>query len=539
MTAYDKFSDVDLIHLLFEEEDRLPMSFAKEVISRGKRMVSLLAKILVKRENWRRRGSSWCSTTHAYFLLGAIGGEEAVKPLTDALFEAVETRNDWIGEELPSILGSLGPRAFETLKEIASSDLWSWSIRERAMAGLAAAAIRLPEYAGEIFSFIAEIAADPKDDPEARSWAASVLMDCGRREYEALILSLVSSGISEGNFDAKDVERAWSKSAEIYWYLHDWLEFYSDEQIEARRKRWESEEWEAALTDEDEDLDEQEGETALSHKGIMEALGSDAERARSLRFFLMDIGQEIPQRQYVLAMELYQAVRRWDEKRDTFLQRLKDRFFNSAAPARAKAERIGAFKLFDLATGGGALKRWLRALPSSLADEGMPQEGAALAKAWAEIIEEESLLSSRGMILAKAGNEAEAREQIQENLRRFPNAYWVRMGAADVFRTLKDFAAAQIQYRECLKIDHGDYARQKAREGLIKTLTEAGHDIEAAAETDALEKEYHGLEKEIRVRYEPYERQDPKTGRNDPCPCGSGKKHKKCCLGKEISGGAA
>ena len=22
------------------------------------------------------------------------------------------------------------------------------------------------------------------------------------------------------------------------------------------------------------------------------------------------------------------------------------------------------------------------------------------------------------------------------------------------------------------------------------------------------------------------------TGRNDPCPCGSGKKHKHCCLGK-------
>ncbi len=24
-----------------------------------------------------------------------------------------------------------------------------------------------------------------------------------------------------------------------------------------------------------------------------------------------------------------------------------------------------------------------------------------------------------------------------------------------------------------------------------------------------------------------------KTGRNDPCPCGSGKKYKKCCLAKE------
>ncbi len=27
----------------------------------------------------------------------------------------------------------------------------------------------------------------------------------------------------------------------------------------------------------------------------------------------------------------------------------------------------------------------------------------------------------------------------------------------------------------------------------------------------------------------PYLREEPKVGRNDPCPCGSGKKYKKCC----------
>lgn len=27
----------------------------------------------------------------------------------------------------------------------------------------------------------------------------------------------------------------------------------------------------------------------------------------------------------------------------------------------------------------------------------------------------------------------------------------------------------------------------------------------------------------------PIKRETPKVGRNDPCPCGSGKKHKKCC----------
>lgn len=32
---------------------------------------------------------------------------------------------------------------------------------------------------------------------------------------------------------------------------------------------------------------------------------------------------------------------------------------------------------------------------------------------------------------------------------------------------------------------------------------------------------------------EPYIRLAPKIGRNDPCPCGSGKKYKKCCLGAE------
>lgn len=33
---------------------------------------------------------------------------------------------------------------------------------------------------------------------------------------------------------------------------------------------------------------------------------------------------------------------------------------------------------------------------------------------------------------------------------------------------------------------------------------------------------------------QPCVRTAPKVGRNEPCPCGSGKKHKKCCLGKLV-----
>jgi len=31
------------------------------------------------------------------------------------------------------------------------------------------------------------------------------------------------------------------------------------------------------------------------------------------------------------------------------------------------------------------------------------------------------------------------------------------------------------------------------------------------------------------VRSKPLVRQSPRTGRNEPCPCGSGKKFKRCC----------
>ena len=39
--------------------------------------------------------------------------------------------------------------------------------------------------------------------------------------------------------------------------------------------------------------------------------------------------------------------------------------------------------------------------------------------------------------------------------------------------------------------------------------------------------------KDVRREVEPFVRQDRKVGRNEPCPCGSGKKYKACC-GRKI-----
>ena len=36
--------------------------------------------------------------------------------------------------------------------------------------------------------------------------------------------------------------------------------------------------------------------------------------------------------------------------------------------------------------------------------------------------------------------------------------------------------------------------------------------------------------REARIGPAPYKAAAPKVGRNEPCPCGSGKKYKQCCL---------
>jgi preprotein translocase subunit SecA len=48
----------------------------------------------------------------------------------------------------------------------------------------------------------------------------------------------------------------------------------------------------------------------------------------------------------------------------------------------------------------------------------------------------------------------------------------------------------------------------------------------AAAAGGAAGAEYYADEQPVRV--EQFRREEPKVGRNDPCPCGSGKKYKKC-----------
>ncbi len=73
-----------------------------------------------------------------------------------------------------------------------------------------------------------------------------------------------------------------------------------------------------------------------------------------------------------------------------------------------------------------------------------------------------------------------------------------------------------------------DLRASRAAENLADVFAERGvRPIDDALDVLAV------FDEEDEAPAEPAENRFKNIGRNDPCPCGSGKKYKKCCLGKE------
>ncbi|MBJ95680.1 MAG: preprotein translocase subunit SecA [Rickettsiales bacterium] len=76
-------------------------------------------------------------------------------------------------------------------------------------------------------------------------------------------------------------------------------------------------------------------------------------------------------------------------------------------------------------------------------------------------------------------------------------------------------------------------------EKLALRLEQERKEQERAAEAASRANKLGGRAKATAAKPVTFRRVGSKVGRNDPCPCGSGKKYKKCCMGKEDDGAAA
>jgi hypothetical protein len=175
-------------------------------------------------------------------------------------------------------------------------------------------------------------------------------------------------------------------------------------------------------------------------------------------------------------------------------------------------------------------------LPFELARAGMADKGAELALAMS-FVDPGDFLTDRAMILAEAGEREAALAQVAENIASMPTDQWVQIKAGDVYVELGEVGPAETAYRAALELDGPVFERDEAVERLLELFTTQGREADATALKVA---EQARTDEAARIKREPPShasdvpsdtvvRFAPKVGRNDPCPCGSGKKYKKCC----------
>ena len=164
-------------------------------------------------------------------------------------------------------------------------------------------------------------------------------------------------------------------------------------------------------------------------------------------------------------------------------------------------------------------------LPMGLVLVGEHDEALRLARALL-FVDRELLEGNIAIILARAGDKDQALRQVDENLKQAQDVALVELKAGDVYRALGDLPAAEAYYRRSLSEAKTSADRYDARLRLVGCLIDAGRDAEA----NQLLQEARGPVAEVAGEAAPdvVGAALPAVGRNEPCPCGSGKKYKKC-----------
>ncbi|MBI4346578.1 MAG: YchJ family protein [Elusimicrobia bacterium] len=94
--------------------------------------------------------------------------------------------------------------------------------------------------------------------------------------------------------------------------------------------------------------------------------------------------------------------------------------------------------------------------------------------------------------------------------------------------------AVESQWKglEILEVERGGPADEEGTVVFLARYAAAGADREhrerATFKREPESRAWY-FDEALAPKAQPVVREAPKVGRNDPCPCGSGKKHKKCC----------
>jgi len=193
---------------------------------------------------------------------------------------------------------------------------------------------------------------------------------------------------------------------------------------------------------------------------------------------------------------------------------------------------------------------FLVTMPFAFSSHGLIDEAVDIGKWFADIsLQPKNFYRDIGVILAESGRKEEALRQVEENLQRFPDDIWVIINAGDAMWALSDLKEAEKFFLKGYEIASEKYDKLGAIERLADLYNEMGlkdKSEEYIQEHERLTRpssRTQSVESTVEPPMRPpinqtmtqiVKRKGKKIGRNEPCPCGSGKKYKKCCLKKEV-----
>ncbi len=245
-------SNEELIEQLFVQEDHLPRQIVDEICRRSSEVLPLLKEIVMDRNAWIMDLPEWWGPVHAVYILGAIGTKDVVNSILTAIRWADAYDNEWVLEDLPSILGSLGDLVYDDLIRILHDITAGWSARTIAMEALVSYILRHPEMEESVVFHFGKVLQDKSEEIGARRSAAFVLLDLRRNDYRSDIIGFAKSEENRSKnypdypqaFTVQDaIEELSMPRRGLDDYLRDWLTFYEQYAIEQRQAHWQNEDY--------------------------------------------------------------------------------------------------------------------------------------------------------------------------------------------------------------------------------------------------------------------------------------------------------
>ena len=148
---------------------------------------------------------------HAWRALGGLSAEPAIGPMLALLSRIDDDEDDWVGEEVPEVLGAFGPAALEPVTAYladAAHGLWARAAAARTLAKMGE--LHPPLRAGCVASLVAQLERSADQSEMLNAYLISHLLDL--RAVEALPFmerAFASGRIDEAvNGDLEDAEIA-------------------------------------------------------------------------------------------------------------------------------------------------------------------------------------------------------------------------------------------------------------------------------------------------------------------------------------------